>query len=532
MFDNRMLRGWFQRVRRFSPAGRHPGYRPEIEALEDRNLLSFAHEVIYPAGDTPWGVAVGNLDPFDAGADVAVTAFANNEVDIYHNFFGDGTLNGPSRLRAGVNPTGIAIADLTGNGIQDLVVADYNNGGPGIIAILMGNGNGTFQEPRFVSAGFPEGAISVAVGDFNNDGIPDLAVVGATTVGGTSGVAVLLGNGDGTFQDPVLYPAGIGLHQVVVADFNGDGNLDLAVANQGQNTVSVLLGNGDGTFQAPVTSFAVAGAWQLAVGDFNNDGIPDLVATNSQFAFQQFVTVMLGNGDGTFQSPILIPVGPMDGNAGATSAVTVADVNGDGNADIVAAQFYGGTVDVVLGNGDGTFQPDQSYLSGGGTFGVTTGDLNGDDFPDIVATDRASVSTSVLINNADWAAPAPRPLSHLRSLSTTADAAVATALAQTEAADTLFGTLTADETDLSVSTPHQPTTPRSGTAPAVQPSDAADAIVGNLPDSQAVTPMGWIGDIASSFPKELAIASIPVPDSSSTIPPRFPEPKVASESHA
>src|SRR5580700_5742655 len=158
-----------------------------------------------------------------------------------------------------------ATADFNGDGIPDLAVVSCNlsscSSGPASVAVLLGNGDGSFQAPAVYATGSFQ-LTSVAVGDFNGDGVPDLAVASqcaSSVTCGTGAVSVLLGNGDGTFQSPIPYSTETGISLfVVTGDFNGDGNLDLAVANQAiqpgaNSSIAILLGNGDGTFQAPVS---------------------------------------------------------------------------------------------------------------------------------------------------------------------------------------------------------------------------------------------------------------------------------------
>src|SRR2546428_14468 len=196
---------------------------------------------------------------------------------------------------------------------------------------------------------------SVAVGDFNGDGKPDLAVANA----GSDTVSVLLGNGDGTFQAARTVAAGSGPVFLAVGDFNGDGKPDLAVADyvfaadyacfrcSRSTTYSVLLGNGDGTFSAARTLGVGSGPWSVAVGDFNRDGKLDLAVANFS---SSTVSVLLGNGDGTFQAAQTVAAGT------SPISVAVADFNGDGKPDLAVANYGSNTVSALLGNGDGTFQ--------------------------------------------------------------------------------------------------------------------------------------------------------------------------------
>jgi hypothetical protein len=175
------------------------------------------------------------------------------------------------------------------------------------VSVLLGNGDGTFQAARNFAAG--NRPWSVAVGDFNGDGIPDLAVANSYS----NNVSVLLGNGDGTFQAARNFAAGSFPLSVAVGDLNGDGTLDLAVANSGGNNVSVLLGNGDGTFQA-ARNYAVGnGPLSVAVGDFNGDGAPDLAVANF---FSNDVSILLN--DNTW------PPGPRRPGSGRSPQMTPA----------------------------------------------------------------------------------------------------------------------------------------------------------------------------------------------------------------
>ena len=228
---------------------------------------------------------------------------------------------------AGNVPNSVAVGDFNGDGIPDLAVANwYGN----TVTILLGNGNGTFTA---TAVSPPVGSpTSVAVGDFNGDGKADLAV----TSGNDSYVAIFLGNGDGTFTYKAAVQTGNLPWFVTVGDFNGDGIADLAVADNGNNTVTILLGNGDGTFAVAASPEAGEAPDSIAVGDFNGDGRMDLAVTSSGFSTDNWagaVTILLGNGDGTFTkgAVILAAVGHV------TNAVTVGDFSGDGKPDLAVA---------------------------------------------------------------------------------------------------------------------------------------------------------------------------------------------------
>jgi len=308
---------------------------------------------------------------------------------------------------AGTNPASVAVGDFNRDGVPDVAVANY---GSNTVSVLLGNGDGTFQPALTLAADAnPE---FVAVSDFNRDGVPDLVVA----CSGSNSVSVFLGNGDGTFQ-PARNFAANGGQSVAVGDFNGDGVQDLAVADYnlnnvpGSDTVSVLLGNGGGTFQ-PARTFATAGMnpVTVAVGDFNGDGRPDLAVTNSantsSGAVPGNVSVLLGNGDGTFQPARTL-------NVGITPAfVAVRDFNGDGRQDLAVANFRSSTVSVLLGNGDGTFLAARNFAAGAGPLSFAVGDFNGDGVSDLAVANfdfniQGPNTVSVLLGNPDGTFQAP-----------------------------------------------------------------------------------------------------------------------------
>ena len=292
---------------------------------------------------------------------------------------------GPINSPAGSSPWALVAGDFNGDGLADIALTDLNSDkAHGDVDILLGDGDGTFQPPAAYRVGsLPD---SVAVGDFNGDGILDLAVVSIIEPGRISGtVSVLQGNGDGTFGVRTKYHLGRAPVSVAVGDFNGDGKLDLVVTNEAvrgkQGSIGILLGNGDGTFQPAIRTLASRSPALIAVGDLNGDGRLDLVVADrcavecGKFA----TTALLGNGDGTFR------VAWSFANTAIPSGIALGDLNGDGKLDLVETADRD-NVAIRLGNGDGTFQKATHSAAGTRAGSIALADFNDDGQLDVAVT--------------------------------------------------------------------------------------------------------------------------------------------------
>ncbi|HYQ88774.1 MAG TPA: T9SS type A sorting domain-containing protein [Candidatus Binatia bacterium] len=353
----------------------------------------------------PLTLALGDLNR-DGKADLVALNGPGQVVSVFLSA-GDGTFQPGVTHATGSGPSQVLIGDVNGDGNPDLLT-----GNAGSVSVLLGNGDGTFA----THADYPMSGVGLAAGDLNGDGKLDVA----------STTSVLMGNGDGTFRARVDYAPGSDAFHVAAGDLNGDGNADLVTL--GYSTFSVYLSHGDGTFApaaahsqgTPAAAFRRPGApsrtrvakagssaeyfgndlW-LAVGDVSGDGTPDLLLVNGQGGqFVSTVAVLLGVGDGTFQPRA------DDRTQDYPSYVAIGDLNADGRPDILTANDWSATVSILPGHGDGTFAPHQEYGASGWCFSAGIGDVNGDGRPDIVSGDFPTTPGSqgvatVYLGNAD-----------------------------------------------------------------------------------------------------------------------------------
>ncbi len=293
----------------------------------------------------------------------------------------DATFRQAGTVDIGEQPIGapLAVGDVNRDGKQDLIVGvpPSSGGSTSSIEVFPGRGDGTFGAP-LITTGPPPFVQQIAVGDFNGDGRPDIALI-TTEEPSLTGIAeVMLGNGNGTFQPPDQTFGGARWFALVTGDFNRDGRLDLALAEEMKNSssgVAVLLGNGNGTFGPEHVYDAGTGTTGLVAGAFHGGNTLDLVARTVPSG----LTVLNGKGDGTFQ------VGASYNTPDAP--VQATDINGDGKLDLVAFPTNSsGGADVWLGNGNGTLQ---SPIVGVSCRPFLVADFNGDGKPDIACTGSA-----------------------------------------------------------------------------------------------------------------------------------------------
>ena len=294
------------------------------------------------------------------------------------------------------NPWPTRVALSIGSVAALLFALGCGGSSPGSSPQLAGTGQLSFVKSSTLATNpWPQ---SIAVADFNGDGKLDLAVSVYSIFTPLTDMNILLGNGDGTFTAAPAFPlTGQNVNNGVAADFNGDGKADLAISLPDADEVQVLLGNGDGTF-TPMPAISAKGVFVIATGDFNGDGKADLAVVSPG---SNTLTILLGNGDGTFTTKATIPV------PGGPQSIAIGDFNRDGKADLAVADYSSNTVTVLLGNGDGTFtEVASSPATGIEPLSIAVGDFNGDGVPDLAVTNQnngapALGSVTVLLGHGD-----------------------------------------------------------------------------------------------------------------------------------
>ncbi len=388
-------------------------YDPWVTVVLGNGDGTFLAGVNYGGTLNNWSVEAAADFNNDRNLDVAVTDGANIQVMLGSSH---GTLGAPITAppcNCGGTIRFVAAGDVNGDGKPDLVAAlAVHYSSPAQIAVYLGKGTGAFNAPVFYSLGNNSGPQAITLADVNHDGKLDAAVTNAD-----GSLSILLNKGKGVFGTASVIP-GVNGGLIASGDFNGDGNLDLAVSDFNDNSLNILIGNGDGTFQAPVAYPVNTHPEWVTVGDFNKDGKLDLATGgwNVGGFSGGGIAILLGNGNGSFGVPTYYDTYQGVGGNVEPYAAVVADVNLDGNPDLlvpyrhqthvgpVTGPNYNVGLGIFLGNGDGTFELENAlglpgvaggpFLVGLGSYGVLTGDFNNDGAPDAAVLNNFGSGTA------------------------------------------------------------------------------------------------------------------------------------------
>ena len=350
------------------------------------NAQYFFNHATFPTGVGPTAAVFADLDG-DHREDLAVTNSNDNTVSILLGL-PNGSFAPKTDYPTGSSPVALAYGDFNGDGRIDLAVVNQN---ANTVSVLLGNGDGTFQSHVDYPVGnYPVGVVAAS---FTDDGKVDLAVANWND----STVSILLGNGDGTFQTQTLQSVATSPQSIAPGDFNHDGKMDLITASADPGIVSVLISHGDGTFSRVDSQSGVSGPdfTSVTAGNFNSDAKLDAIVSSRD---SQQLYLLRGDGNGAFQQPV-----PLLTNLpfAAITTVIAADFNGDGKLDIASGGYNAGGLIVLLGNGGGTFQ--KPIVSPDGEIDALAPaiDINRDGILDITAVDASSICLKVLLGQGD-----------------------------------------------------------------------------------------------------------------------------------
>lgn len=350
-----------------------------IAAIRGSGRLTL--DSVIPVGDNPVGVFAADLDN-DGDLDLAVSNSSSNNISVLRNE-GRGVFSPDSTYPVGISPGSITAADLDGDGNIDLVTANSNSND---VSILLNLGNGTFASHTDYSVG--SRPYSVVAADLDGDGDIDLAVANAES----NDVSILLNNGNATFAPQSRYPVAEFPTSIYAGDLDRDGDIDLVISNDLTDQVAVLMNKGDGTF-APCTYYpAGIGPFSVFTADVNGNGYLDIVAGHGNPVASDNITVLLNNGDGTFSPPSAYSVG------NSPLSVFPADLDADGDLDLLTVNAEDNNVSYLSNHGNGTFSYDAVFPVGNYPVALFAADLDGNGSLDLVTVNRNSDNLSILLN--------------------------------------------------------------------------------------------------------------------------------------
>ena len=366
---------------------------------------SFVQTAVYSTGgnSNPIFIAIADFNN-DNKSDITIVNNGTNRLVLLFGY-GDGTFADPAAFSTGPlsSPYSIGVADFNSDNQLDVVIANQQNNN---IKVFNSYTTATFASEVtfptsknsssinvfFISTGSQSDPVSLVISDFNNDNQLDIAVANFET----STVAVLLGSKNGRYSSPTFYSTGDDSHpfSIIVADFNNDDQLDLAVANVDTHNVGIFLGYGDGEFSPQITYFTGTDSLPacVAAGDFNKDGWLDIAVANNVV---DNIGILLGNGKGEFS----LQTTCFTGTGSSPSSIAIDDFNADGQLDMAVANFGTNNIDIFLGYGNGTFSPQTTYDTGtdSNPISIVSGDLNNDGILDLVVANIGSNNVGVFL---------------------------------------------------------------------------------------------------------------------------------------
>ena len=361
--------------------------------------IAYKPRVDYPVSNSPRFVDAGDFNN-DGHLDLMICHTDINRVSIMP---GDGTgaLQAANHYTIGTGNVSVA-ADFSGNGLLDLVATNYSPSAPATTSVLLNEGGFNFSAASeyFLSngpVGIGSGAVYVAENDFNLDGHLDVAFAIDNIPGS---ISVLLNGGAGSFGTRIEYPVTHYPYSVASGDFNKDGFPDLAVANFFTQTISVLMNDGSGGFLPEATYTSDSGSHDIKVADFNHDGHLDLVVVNAQ---SNTINIFTNDGSGKFPTRTDYPSGST-----YQPSITLSDVNGDGELDIIVGSS-GSSIFLLMSNDSGGYDAPKEFAVGNSPFSIAAGDFDEDGKPDLVVGNFADHTISVFLSKPDETEEPPGP---------------------------------------------------------------------------------------------------------------------------